>query len=616
MTIATSKLANPNEPETQGWIGGMRIPQFRHLLESFQERGVDFANVISCEAGSRNLIEVFRDFPRKFTMSICAVSDVCCTFNLSSLGETYLNIKLHKIAQFFREISATFAKKSEPLKPKIFCKALENIYGCNWPAIPLVSVVGSSKFEAVNVHKRSIIITYKKIAQNKPLFQVNRECLLVYPQILMPTVHLSHFQGLSPNVISMIPDHNQVLFSKIVTTASSPLQVIRESFLKVGRKDAYASETIHLYIVKELVATDETFINVVACFSVNMGYCIFQKANEPDKWFVVTDEFKEISENEALIHLYQNLQRIKTSKGGIEFSGTSSEVPSSIEDVRDYYKKWLSIPSINPRLYEALERLNRNEYNKIPADMNSKDYVYLMFYAIYENKWDSIRFLSDNVRNFEQSDCFGKKALHLMIERGAPAETLANFLSAGVSADALDESGHTPLYYAVNANREDVIELLIGKGIDINSPNNCNIINVAYNLGKKDFALTLARKYHARVFGSGILANVSNDPKWGEFFAVSLDQLRQVSNGNEIAFSQSFLNTMLMDESSFICGWEFYSVDCRRLLTESFVNAFKVLSNSSSDHSAIIDEFLRNQYYLHREDLTIIKRHIKLPTSS
>lgn len=618
----TSKLANPNDDGPRAWYAGLRIPQFQNVLQRLQDKGMDYVNCVSCFSASLNLIEVFHHFPRRFTVTVCNINDVCPTYDFNIPGEAYIRVQLHRTAQFWNKISATLCKEGEALKPKDFRSALERIYGCNWAAIPLVSVIGSKHFTVVNVHKRSVVITYKKLAKMKPLIESKKECLLVYPQVLEVPIKLDKNlnTGRYPNVISMIHDHNQILFSKIVTSDPSPLRFIRESFLKESLTEEYLhrSKANHLYVVREFAGTVYTFINVIACFNYDSNYCIFQKANEPGKWFLFAGKEREISHNEALVLLHQNLQRINTSKEGIEFSSIDQPFPpQSIEEVRKCYQSWFGVSSGNSIIFQALELIDRGEFSKIPSHLKSEDYLNLMFYCVYDKKWPALLFLSNKTSDFEGMNCFGKKLLHLMIENGCPIEVMAQLLLVGASTTSLDSEGLAPLNYAIKTKREDVIELLIGHGADVNAPVFQGFVNFAFNDDNIDLAMILVKKFKAKVFGGGILLNASIHPSWEEFYKEGLAQLKLASNGDETSYSQKFLQMMLIEERGFIDSnsWQFLSPDCRRSLTDSFVKAFSVLSQASCDISSLSQVFLKIEWSIHRDDFETIKKSLNLSTN-
>lgn len=56
-----------------------------------------------------------------------------------------------------------------------------------------------------------------------------------------------------------------------------------------------------------------------------------------------------------------------------------------------------------------------------------------------------------------------------MYKRQATTAVLKLLLDCGVSVDARDEHGYTPLHFAVRANREDMVQLLLERGADINA---------------------------------------------------------------------------------------------------------------------------------------------------
>lgn len=94
-----------------------------------------------------------------------------------------------------------------------------------------------------------------------------------------------------------------------------------------------------------------------------------------------------------------------------------------------------------------------------------------LYYALEFNDAALLKiFLREGINvnmTFEGTNQLGKSALHLCCEKGSYqcAELL---LKHGAFMNALDKWHQTPLMYAVCTERDDMVQLLISSGCDLN----------------------------------------------------------------------------------------------------------------------------------------------------
>lgn len=137
-----------SKPGQDGHVVGLTINQFQQLLSKFEKIGVDYLNYLTCFAGGRNLTRVLEGIHPKFTISVCSSDD----------SPTYVEGLSQK--KFWAEINDLFEKRAVRYRPDDFI-ALSHIYGGTLSGLPVVSINGKPYFEAVDIHGKTSILSYR-----------------------------------------------------------------------------------------------------------------------------------------------------------------------------------------------------------------------------------------------------------------------------------------------------------------------------------------------------------------------------------------------------------------------------------------------------------------------
>lgn len=149
-----------------GVLGSLKAQQLRKVLEQLENLGMDYLNYDCCYAGGQNLIKVF-NFPHHFSVSVCSVGDYITGVH-SFPSDSYVKLNYRNHSLFWEEITKAFegnlkeGKKSK-IKIKHIQKALENIYGHDSSAFPVVSFQGTPSFQSINVDNRIAVLSYEKM---------------------------------------------------------------------------------------------------------------------------------------------------------------------------------------------------------------------------------------------------------------------------------------------------------------------------------------------------------------------------------------------------------------------------------------------------------------------
>lgn len=89
-----------------------------------------------------------------------------------------------------------------------------------------------------------------------------------------------------------------------------------------------------------------------------------------------------------------------------------------------------------------------------------------LYYAVREGHKDLIDWLVEKGLNLNNVDTYGQTPIFYCIREGHVVTT-EKLVSMGGHHDIVDNNGQTPIFYAVKYNKTEMVEYLLGKGINL-----------------------------------------------------------------------------------------------------------------------------------------------------
>ncbi|WP_353280986.1 ankyrin repeat domain-containing protein [Wolbachia endosymbiont (group B) of Cyclophora punctaria] len=169
--------------------------------------------------------------------------------------------------------------------------------------------------------------------------------------------------------------------------------------------------------------------------------------------------------------------------------------------------EFLKQTELDKKLLAAVQDAGLNEVKDLinqKANINAKD-MYgwtLLHFAASRDKLSVVEFLFNNNANINAKDVYGNTPLHVAAQYSSSLEIVKFLLDKDISGiNNITNNGWTPLHVAIQGNKLNTVELLLGRGADIE-------VRDIYNQTSLDLA---TRKGYLDI--AGILKQVQLDRK-------------------------------------------------------------------------------------------------------
>ncbi len=169
--------------------------------------------------------------------------------------------------------------------------------------------------------------------------------------------------------------------------------------------------------------------------------------------------------------------------------------------------EFLKQTELDKKLLAAVQDTGLNEVKDLinqKANINAKDmYGWTpLHFAASRNKLSVVEFLFNNNANINAKDVYGNTPLHVAAQYSSNLEIVKFLLDKDISGiNNITNNGWTPLHVAIQGNKLNTVELLLGRGADIE-------VRDIYNQTSLDLA---TRKGYLDI--AGILKQVQLDRK-------------------------------------------------------------------------------------------------------
>lgn len=469
---SSSNAAKESQPTK---VVGLTIEQVRSCIKKIE--GLDYCNCITC-FGGKNVIKVFGNKPRSFTVTMCSVGDFPVLGALKTPDSSQLRVTLTHYALFWNYINAAMAPGKR--KAKNFITALEYMYGNSVFAIPTISIEGKAHFKTVNVHERSFVLDYKRLLQHGGShtstscieqidpFVAQEECLLIHPQVVSVPIHIRKSQRTDafPIILSKIPDNNHLLLASVQVTGGTLKEFIKSSLFFEDVPFLWAeTSTTRIVAIKELTAITETgketYVHVVTVASPKDKLVIFQKKDELHKWYVDDCGICEIDTAEVQLMLYRLFSTVSSSPESYMYVRGSAQIPlPTKEEVLKYYKEWFGFLSSENSIVAALEKMDEGDFpalQKIIETLDGSSCQVLLLHAVQKNNIAAVQALQGHATGIDKK-FFTYETILNEACRTASAEVVKAILHMGARLETRGRCA--PLLTAIEFGREEIVELL------------------------------------------------------------------------------------------------------------------------------------------------------------